>query len=315
MFNTPEGTVADGHIVDLAGLVMEIRKQLKTRKITPKRVVFTITSTEVVTRELLLPSVKNKEIAQMIAFEVDKLLPIQMDQYILAYSVLAKVVTEDTTVKSRVLVAAMPKAMAQGYWWLAGKLQLKPLSLTIHACSIAQLFQEEMQLNGKDFDLGMKAVFLDIGYSFTECNVIHKGNLLFHRTINMGDRSLITETGFYDLDDKKIGVDRFSKEEHSVAENTQGQGPAAIKIESLGTWLQEIRRVLWYFSSLNPENKLEKIILTGECTDIPGLAEYVTEIMEIPAEVLDSISIVNREKDWKNSLKYYLNAIGAIKRK
>ncbi len=315
MFNTPDGTVSDGHIADLAGLGTEIHKQLKTRKITPKHVVFTITSTEVVTRELLLPSVKNKEIAQMITFEVDKLLPIQMEQYILDYSVLAKVVTEDTSVKSRVLVAAMPKAMAEGYWRLAAKLQLKPLSLTIHACSIAQLFQQQMQLNGKDFDLGMKTVFLDLGYSFTECNVIHKGNLLFHRTINMGDRSLITESGFPDLDDRGIDVNRFSKEGPDVVENTQVQDPAVIKIESLGAWLQEIRRVLWYFSSLNPENKLEKIILTGECTDIPGLAEYVTEIMEIPAEVLDSISIVNREKNWKNTLKYYLNAIGAIKRK
>ncbi len=236
-----------GHIVDLAGLGMEIRKQLKTRKITPKRVVFTITSTEVVTRELLLPSVKNKEIAQMIAFEVDKLLPIQMDQYILAYSVLAKVVTEDTTVKSRVLVAAMPKAMAQGYWWLAGKLQLKPLSLTIHACSIAQLFQEEMQLNGKDFDLGMKTVFLDIGYSFTECNVIHKGNLLFHRTINMGDRSLITETGFSDLDHKGIDVDRFSKEEHSMAENTQGR---ARRQSRLRVWGPGFRKSEEYYGIL-----------------------------------------------------------------
>lgn len=282
LFNTPVGSVSDGHILDLASLGAEIHAQLETRKISTKQVIFSITSTEVVTRELLLPSVKSRDIRQMIVFEVSKLLPIQLEQYILDYSVLEKI-TEDSTTKSRVLVAAMPKEIAQGYWQLANQLNLKPLSLTIHACSIAQLFQQPLQLNGADFNLDSTTVFLDIGYHGTECNVLSKGNLLFHRTVNIGGKSFISENVFPDL---------------------AGE-----------SWIQEIRRVLWYYTGMNSDNKIDNIILTGGCTDIAGLETYVEDILKIKADTLESISVVSSDTEWEHSLKLYLNAIGAIKRK
>ncbi|MDR3586656.1 MAG: pilus assembly protein PilM [Desulfosporosinus sp.] len=314
LFNTPIGTVSDGHILDVATLGAEIQNQLEIRQITTKQIIFSISSTEVVTRELLLPSVKNKEIRQLIVFEVDKLLPIQLEQYILDYSVLENI-AEDLTNKSRILVAALPKIIAEGYWQLANQLQLKPLSLTIHACSITQLFQQQVQLNGRDFDPNNTVVFLDLGYKCTECNVISKGKLLFHRTVNLGGKSFISENVFPSIAQGEIAANGLSLEPQTMPFNTQENNFELINMEKLGNWLQEIRRVIWYFTGMNSENKIDNIILIGGCTeDVPGLAAYVEDVLKIRAEVLENISLVSSEKNGENSLKYYLNAIGAIKR-
>jgi len=314
LFNTPVGTVSDGHILDVASLGEEIQNQLETRKITTKQVIFSISSTEVVTRELLLPSVKKKEIQQLIFFEVDKLLPIQLEQYILDYSVL-ETIEEESTLKSRILVAALPKVIAEGYWQLADQLRLKPLSLTIHACSITQLFQQPMQLNGRDFDRDKNVVFLDLGYKSTECNVISEGKLLFHRTVSLGGKSFISEDLFPNMAQADIAGE-FSLEPKTMIENSQDNDSELVDIEKFGHWLQEVRKVIWYFNGMNPENKIDNIILIGGCTeDIPGLADYVEDALKIRAEILETISLVSSEKNGENSsLIYYLNAIGAIKR-
>ena len=314
LFNTPVDTVSDGHILDVASLGAEIKNQLETRNITTKQIIFTISSTEVVTRELLLPSVKNKEIQQLIVFEVEKLLPIQLEQYILDYSVLEKV-KEDATIKSKIFVAALPKAIAQGYWQLADLLQLKPLSLTIHACSISQLFQQQVQLNGRDLDRDNTVALVDIGYKGTECNVMSDGKLLFHRTVNVGGKSFIAENLFPSMAQEEVAAGGFQLEPQTIARNTQGNDLGSINMEKLGNWLQEIRKVIWYFTGMNTENKIDNIILTGGCTeDIPGLATYVGDAMKIRAEILETISLVSSEENGENSLKYYLNAVGAIKR-
>lgn len=318
LFNTPVGTVSDGHILDVASLGEEIQNQLETRKITTKQIIFSISSTEVVTRELILPSVKKKEIRQLIFFEVDKLLPIQLEQYILDYSVL-ETIEEDSTLKSRILVAALPKVIAEDYWQLADQLRLKPLSLTIHACSITQLFQQPMQLNGRDFVRDDTVVFLDLGYMSTECNVISKGKLLFHRTVSLGGKSFISENVFPNMAQAESAAGGFSLEPQTITGNAHKNDSELINIEKFGNWLQEVRRVLWYFNGMNPEKKIDSIILIGGCTeDIPGLAAYVEDTLKIRAEILENISLVssenNGENKGENSLIYYLNAIGAIKR-
>lgn len=313
-FNTPVGTVSDGHILDVASLGKEIQNQLKIRKIASKQIIFSISSTEVVTRELILPSVKKKEIQQLILFEVDKLLPIQLEQYILDYSIL-ETIEEDSTLKSRILVAALPKVIAEDYWQLANQLHLKPLSLTIHACSITQLFQQPMQLNGRDFDRDDTVVFIDLGYKSTECNVISKGKLLFHRTVSLGGKSFISENVFPNMAQAEIAAGGFSIEANKMSENTQESESELFDIEKFGYWLQEVRKVLWYFNGMNSEKKIDSIILIGGCTeDIPGLAAYVEDTLKIRTEILETISLVSSEKNGENSLIYYLNAIGAIKR-
>lgn len=312
LFNTPVDTVSDGHILDVASLGAEIKNQLETRSITTKQIIFTISSTEVVTRELLLPSVKNKEIQQLIVFEVEKLLPIQLEQYILDYSVLEKV-TEDATIKSRIFVAALPKVIAEEYWQLADLLSLKPLALTIHACSIAQLFQQQVQLNGRNFNRDNSVALLDIGYKSTECNIISKGKLLFHRTVNVGCKSFISENAFPSMAQEEVAAGGFQLEPQTF-NGTQVNDSELIDNEKLGNWLQEIRKVIWYFAGMNSENKIDNIILTGGCTeDIPGLADYVGDAMKTRTEILETISLVSSAMNRENSLKYYLNAIGALK--
>jgi type IV pilus assembly protein PilM len=89
-FATPEGSVEDGIIKDMNIFGDELRSRLKAAKIKSDRVIFSINSSRIANREIIIPPVKEKRIMDIIKTGASEYFPIDMNDYILSYQILEK---------------------------------------------------------------------------------------------------------------------------------------------------------------------------------------------------------------------------------
>lgn len=90
VFKTPEGSVEDGLIKDMNIFGEELKSRLKASKIKSDRVIFTINSSKIANREIVMPPIKEKRIMDIIKTGASEYFPVDMEDYILSYKVLEK---------------------------------------------------------------------------------------------------------------------------------------------------------------------------------------------------------------------------------
>ena len=90
VFDTPQGTIEDGFIKDMSIFGEELRSRLKAARIKSDKVIFTINSSKIANREIVMPPVKEKRIMDIIKTGASEYFPIDMDEYILSYYIIEK---------------------------------------------------------------------------------------------------------------------------------------------------------------------------------------------------------------------------------
>lgn len=89
-FPTPVGTIEDGYIKDKSAFGEELRIRLKAAKIKSDKVIFSVASSKIANREVMIPPVKEKRIMDIIKTGASEYFPIDLKEYILSYLVLEK---------------------------------------------------------------------------------------------------------------------------------------------------------------------------------------------------------------------------------
>lgn len=89
-FCNPDNTIDDGYIVDPRLYGEELRRQLKAGKLKSDKVIFSISSSKIANREVILPPTKDKKIMDIITTGASEYFPIDIKDYILSYLVLEK---------------------------------------------------------------------------------------------------------------------------------------------------------------------------------------------------------------------------------
>jgi type IV pilus assembly protein PilM len=90
-FPTPENSIEDGYIKDMDIFGEELKNQLKAAKLKADKVIFSIASSKIANREIILPPTKEKKIMDIIQTGASEYFPIDIKDYILSYQVLEKI--------------------------------------------------------------------------------------------------------------------------------------------------------------------------------------------------------------------------------
>ncbi len=84
-FRTPEHSVEDGYIRDRESFAGKLKEELRARHVTEKNVIFLINSTKVITREIEIPDVKDKQIPGIVEMQAHETFPMDISSYTIAY--------------------------------------------------------------------------------------------------------------------------------------------------------------------------------------------------------------------------------------
>ena len=138
---TPEGVVVDGMLQPTQEYADHLVNALGTNGIRTKKVIFTISSTRVASREVQIPNVKANKIEALVKTNANDYFPVDLTQYEIGHY-LAGGLTEDG--KLRVMALAVPKALLNSYSQLA---QMCGLSYSY----FAKLFRETYNQSCKEY--------------------------------------------------------------------------------------------------------------------------------------------------------------------
>lgn len=271
--------IADGVIVKpelIAKAAVGLFRKGLIGDISTKRVAVSLPASRAFTRALQLPKMGPKDIDEAVRTEAEQYIPVNIDNLYLDYTVLGQ--SDDSM---DVLVVAMSKAIVDSYLTLTRMLGLEAVLFDTAIGASAHLF-------AYDPDSGIPSVLVDFGAEVTDISVFNHGLVVTGSVAFGGDD--ITATLAREL--------RMSEREALILKSKYGLSPSTLQKQviravgpSLEQLIKEIRRTIRYYEQrYAKEPPIGQIVIMGGGANMPGLADYLTEQLRVPARAFDLTS-------------------------
>lgn len=291
IFETPEDAYEDGNLRDVERIASAIREQLDANGITNKNAIFVLSSSKVVNREVLIPEVKENKVKGIVDANASEYFPVNIEDYVVSHSILEHVVDEDKTKQLKLMVVAAPIAMVKSYYELGSMLGLTVQSIDYVGNAMFQLIKTQTSAT-------MTTMVIQLGSESTILNIVKGDTLLLQRTVPYGTNAVVTEI----MDEK--GVD-------ATTAMTMLQNERMITVDfddnaATGAFrylINNIGRVIDYYSTKNPDKPIDDVFLTGDGALIRGIDGLFKIQLNIQTRIMDSL--YNIKFDPKIDLKIY----------
>ncbi len=245
-FDTPKDAYEDGYICETDTLAEALKNKLKEAGFKNTRLVFTVASTKIASREVSIPYVKEQQVKEIVKANSSEYFPMDMKGFITSYSILEKY-TAEVEKRLRLLILAAPEAMVRSYYDIAGKLGCEVIAVDYIGNSTYQLV--------KHFGSATQLI-LQISDQMTFLNILDNGVLSLPKTISFGLMNL--PEPIEAIDKKK----EITKTEEELT-------------ASLQYLISSIVRIVDYYNR-NQEKRIQNICLTGEA----GCSVILKELLQ-----------------------------------
>jgi len=313
MVSTPAGAISDGYLNNMEELKNTIKNALMENQIKTKEVIFTIASTKIVNREVLLPGIKQTMLGAMIKTNLNEYFPIDLSNYEVAHQVLEQMTEGQDAGKYRVMIMAAEKNLVESYDKLATLCGLRLVSLDYAGNSVFQAIKNE--------DTAARIMVLKIEETQTMVSIVKDKSLMLQRTINYGlvegiqevqkhpvfmcdnyndawemmknktcIKFNVSETAMKNSLNKDLSTDLETRD----FDESQEIREAKIEVtKSLDPLISAIRRVVEFYASRNAGEGVDRIIITGFGGAMSGLAKLLTNELGVKAAVLNRMEGVS----------------------
>jgi type IV pilus assembly protein PilM len=314
VFDTPENSLENGKITDRGALISAIDTELSSRGIKKSFMNVTYNANNLIERELILPWAKSEDLKEMVKYEIQQYLPIDIEKYVLQHKILEEI-EEDSLKKYKIMVSVIEKEIVESYLDLIRKLGFKPYRFDVHPNSIDKVVKYLMK--NKDCSFRDKTVaIIDVGYKNTTITLFQKG--LFQ--MSQG-----TEYGVYNMDaliEHRTGLSREEviKQKNKIYNFTiygdDKKLDNIIKkaiIDSLNEGIREINSVFRYYTSRNENGGVDEVLICGGLTYLFGfgIETYLSSVLNMPVKKIGEFTSSNKSMP-KVNVENCINAIGAI---
>ena len=324
---TPEGVVVDGMLQPTQEYADHLVNALGTNGIHTKRVIFTISSTRVASREVQIPNVKANKIEALVKTNANDYFPVDLTQYEIGHY-LAGGLTEEG--KLRVMALAVPKALLNSYYQLAQMCGWEVECFDYSSNSLYQILRDEKSEK--------VTMMIKIDENNTIVTVLSAGKVLLQRTVAYGVQDAIETmiaSGAYAVSDPMSAVERFQKktclnrvlhqgdklwEENAGRWEDEDAGNAEVtaarqKItSSLEPLIVGVSRVIDFYDSRNSNTPIERTYVTGLGGSFSGMSKLFTNCLERKVHTLsdmdDKIGMSKAIRSTRPAA--YISCLGAV---
>lgn len=319
-FPTPKGSIMDGEIQVTEELVDTLKSTLSANKMNCKQVVFTVASSKIANREIVIPKAKPKQITSLIANNAGDYFPIDLSQYELGHVILGTV-QENTVEKYKALVLAFPLSLIESYREIAQAIGKQLVALDYSGHSIYQMVKNECTE-------GVQMV-VKIDEESSIVTILKEKTIVLQRNVAYGINdalATIMETPAFgasnydeavDLSTRKtctklaIDAKQMIEAEDEEEDALLLAGKQAVA-NSLKMMISGIGRIMDYHASRNNGEGVEQIYITGMGANFSGLSKLLTNELGIKTKGLVHLEGFNIEKAFKDGLfGEYIACVGA----
>lgn len=291
IFETPEDAYEDGVIRDKERIAEAIKSQLSANGITNKNAIFVLTSTKIVNREVLVPFVKENKIKGIINANSSEYFPVNIEDYVVSHSVLETVTDEENNKQLRVLAVAAPENMVRSYYDLAALAGLKVVALDYIGNAMLQLIKTQTTE-------AMTTMVIQLGSESTVLNIVKGDTLLIQRTVPYGTNVVVNEVMDAKGVDATTAMTLLQNERLLTVDFDDNAITGAFRY-----LINNIGRVMDFFTSKNPDKPIDDVFLTGDGALIKGIDGLFKVQLNVSTRVMDTL--YNIKFDPKIDLKIY----------
>lgn len=270
------GAVAEGGIGDSDSVAAAIRRVFSRSRIRSRKVATSVSGHSVMVKKLTLPVMSREELEESIQWEARQVIPFDLSDVHLDHQVLPGAPGgEDTRV---LLVAARKEIVASRLEAIAGA-GLSPMIVDVDCFALQNAYEA-------NYDPGssVTTALLHIGAAVTNVVVTRGGIPLFTRDLSAGGNQL---TGLLQRQ-LRIEFEEAERMKKESAVEALEAGPAGALLQSaMETLLLEIRKSLDLFEAGAEGESIQRVYVSGGCSEMAGLMERLQSGLDLPVEPLD----------------------------
>lgn len=297
---TPEGCISDGYINnENPALAEAIKNAIADEKMNgSKNVIFTIASSKILTREVMLPPIKANMIDATVQMNLGEYFPIDLSQHEVSTLVLEHIKEGDNAGRYRVLIIAAEKTLVQSYEALAKAIGLTLIQVDYVGNSIYQCFKNE--------NANRCNMILKIEETQTSITIVDHQNLLLQRNVSYGIEEVIREVadrpafGCKSYEDacqyikNNICIfETLADTAASTANENTSTGTALLEARaavtrSISGFINAISRVVDFYNSRYTV-PIDRIFVCGMGGDFTGINTLLSNEMGIKTHILKKL--------------------------
>lgn len=277
MVSVPQESVSNGEIMSIEAIKQVLKKEIRKSRYGKKKVTFLVHTSEMVVKEAELPIVKPKEMPFLLEQEVMGFIP-NMQSYLVDYKVL-EMTSENT---QKIMIAAIPRTLIEGYIKLAKAIGTKKCKIDLYQNSISKLIENQFLQEDEPM------ILADIGNSMLHLHLFEGQKRIFSRSIFINTEQykdtlilmdqLKDEEAFMDLD---LSVQ--SLQENQILFNLMNPYLASIS--------GEMQNMLQFQLGRNSKKPVQKVYIYGGMSQMKGLASYLQSDLLIPVKDITELGI------------------------
>jgi len=275
--NLQTDTIVDGQIMELNNVSNVIAHIFSEHQIRTTRVAAGVSGHSVIVKNIVLPHMSDEELQESFSWHAEEHIPFDIGDVNLDYEL-----TSRSSESLHVLMAACKSDKINNVKQaiqLAGK---QPVVIDIDAFALQNCYEVNYQPRQ-----GEIVALLNVGAATMNINVLNGTRSIFARDASVGGSQY---TG---LLQKELGIS-FEQAE-SVKRGMalpEGVEPKPIQpiIEAVSETLAlEVKKTFDFYRTTAQESEvtIQKILLAGGGSKLPGLPEFLAERFDIPVEVFD----------------------------
>lgn len=307
---TPMASIEDGAIIDERALVNTLQVAINQLGIKSKDAVVTSNSTSIIDREIIIPAVDESEMESVIKYEIQQYLPINLDEYIVEYVVIDKLVDSEGP-KLKVNVISYPKDIVNGYYKLIKSLGLNPYVLDVTYNSLKKIVNHTGMIKNGGQVTGTVA-FVDMGATSINVTIFKRGQLDFTRIIKSGGET-IDQALSSRLDMSIKSTESMKMDKGNLLDIQDDDEINVIIKETVDEMIGELEQILQFASNKNGEN-VDEVVIYGGASKLRGLDVYMQRKLLKSIKRVFTLERIDMSTSAmpKEPIGEYLNAIGAV---
>ena len=275
--NLQPDSIVDGQIMELNDVSNVIQNIFREHQIKTDRVAAGVSGHSVIVKNIVVPKMSEEELEESIDWHAEEHIPFDIADVSLDYQI-----TGTQADALQVLMAACKRdkiANVKQAIQLSGK---QPAIIDVDAFALQNCYEVNY-----DPAPGQIVALLNIGASTMNINILNGTKSVFTRDVSVGGNQY---TGLLQKElnltfEQAEAVKRGMPMPDGVAEQ-----PVEPILETVSDILAlEIQKTMDFYRATaeDADAGVQKILISGGCSKLPGLSQYLSSRFEIPVEVFD----------------------------
>ncbi|MGA1191237.1 MAG: type IV pilus assembly protein PilM [Bdellovibrionota bacterium] len=264
--------VTNSHLLAEAIERVIVQDMLRDSEEEYPRVVLSVPGPAVFTKKLKMAQLPYRELVENVRREAANFIPHNIEAVKLDFHILGEVGKH----QYEILVVAVKSEVVEALRTTLSSIGLKPAIIDADYFALQNIFEYSYpELRSSTIAL------VDLGARYSIVNIVNLGKSLF-----VGDISTGTETIADTLEEvHKITISRGD----NWLEDSEQMAPIehAVRSEAMKLAREFNRQLSFFWSAAGAEQRIEKIVLSGEAAVLPGFVEALEEITEIPCQPIE----------------------------